>query len=585
MNLLGRIVISKSLLILLASFSILGVLAKAEGTRELQPEATYNPRLRLSYSLPVTSDEGGPFATPVAPPEYRLWVTIGNATEIVYFGFKPESNNVFFVIKDSVGTVVYPASGTPMPLPTSGNGYIVDYNQAVNGPKPLNPAGYEPLTFTPPYAGNFYFEFSWNSASGQRYITYWDITVVAPGNIEKRGRVWSKNWQLQMGNNNHPFTGVMYPYTNDQITTSIHFNGMAPARFTVACNPTGVSNTGNFIIDRKSVAGNYTYPEYKIFVNDPDSNLFPTGILGGVDSVKTSNHCDGHLNITLFVNKPGVADIILQINPEPGVQPEDINLSDSVYSGDSTTIVWNGLNGLGDSVPSGTTIGIEITYVNGLTHLPLYDVEYSASTWKGFIVDLIRPQGNKPKVFWDDSNLGGSVNLSGCIDPSGCHSWGYALGDENTINTWWFAVSTSLIPIELLYKRSEQYEHVHTICDGDSILIAGTYYKIAGIYYDSSMNTLGCDSVHVHHLAVNPSPVVDLGPDVVICQGESHTFDAGFNPDYTYLWNTGETSHQITVSTTGYYSVSVTNREQCTRADEVYLYVSPLPGPLQIKHN
>jgi len=473
----GKIANLKSLFLLLSSFFSLMIQAEAEGTRELQPESNRNVRLRLSYSLPVTNNDGGPFATPVAPPEYRLWVTIGNTSEIVYFGFKPESPNFSFVIKDSTGTVVYPASGTPVPLPTSGNGYISNYNQAVYGPKPINAAGYDPLTFSPNYAGNFYFEFSWTPASGQRYITYWDITVVGSGNIEKKGRLWSKNWQLQMGNNNDPFTGVMYPYTNDQITTSIHFNGMAPARFTVACNPTGVSNTGNFIIDRKSVAGNYTYPEYKIFVNNPDSILFPTGILGGVDSVVTSNQCDGHLNITLFVNKPGVANIILQINPAPGVQPEDINLTDSVYSGYSTTIVWNGLNGLGDSVPSGTIIEIEITYVNGLTHLPLYDVEYSASTWKGFIVDLIRPQGNKPKVFWDDSNLGGSINLSGCIDTKGCHSWGYSLGDENSINTWWFAVSTSLIPIELLYKRSEKYEHVYTICDGDSILIGGTYYK------------------------------------------------------------------------------------------------------------
>jgi len=561
-----------------------------EGTRELQPNAANVPRLRLSYSMPVTNNDGGPFATPIAPPEYRLWVTAANNTEAIHFGFqKTGTTTISFVIKDSVGTVVYPASGTPLALPATGAGYIADYNQAVNGPKALNPAGYESLVFTPPYAGNFYFEFSWASGTGQQYIQFWDITVIDNTGTERRGRVWSKNWQMQMHSTYGAFTGTMFPYTNDQITTSISFNGMAPARFTVACNPTGVSNTGNFLIDRKSVVGNQTYPAYKIFVNNPDIALFPTGIIGGVDSVETANSCDGALDITLYVNKPGVADIILQINPLPGVQPEDINLSDSVYSGGSTTITWDGFDGLGNPVPSGTVIDIEVTYVNGLTHLPLFDVEYSqqgGNNWQGFIISLIRPAGDKPKVFWDDSNLpGGTVNLTGCTNPTGCHTWGYNTGDEKTVNTWWFALSTSLVPIEIVYKRSETYEHTYSICDGDSVLIQGIYRKTAGLYYDSSLNTLGCDSVHIHNLSVRISPVVNLGPDIVICQGESHVFDAGWDPDYTYLWNTGSGSHQITVNSTGTYTVSVTNRQNCTRQDDVYLYVSPLPVSVPIKHD
>lgn len=561
----------------------------AEGTRELQPNSTQVPQLTLSYDLPVTSTTGGPFATPVAPPEYRLWVSVAAPTEVVHFGFqKTSSTNIQLVIKDSTGTVVWPTSGTPWTLPTSGAGYIATWAQAVAGPKVLNASGYESQTFNPPYAGNFYFEFSWSPPSGTQNLRYYDITVIDGTGTERRGRLWSKNWRLLMNNNYYPFNGLMYPYTNDRIVTQINFNGMAPARFTVACNPTGVSNTGNFLIDRKSVTGNHTYPEYKIFVNNPDPLLFPTGQLGGVDSVKTHNYCDGNLDIVMYVNKKGVADIVLQINPLPGVQPEDVNLTDSVYSGDSTVITWNGLDGLGNPVPSGTIINIEITYVNGLTHLPLYDVEYSqqgGNNWQGFIVSLVRPAGPRPKVFWDDSNLPeGTVNLNGCTNPAGCHAWGYNTGDENTVNTWWFAVSTQLVPIEITYKRSETYTHQYTICDGDSVLIMGNYIKTAGTYYDSSLNFMGCDSVHIHQVTVRPSPTVNLGSDIVICQGESHTFNAGFAPGNTYLWNTGATTSQITVNTTGTYSVTVTNSNNCSRSDSVYLFVSPRPDPVPIKH-
>jgi hypothetical protein len=55
-----------------------------------------------------------------------------------------------------------------------------------------------------------------------------------------------------------------------------------------------------------------------------------------------------------------------------------------------------------------------------------------------------------------------------------------------------------------------------------------------------------------------PPPTVDLGPDIFICVGYTTMLDAG-NPGATYLWSTGATSQTITVSTTGTYSVVVSN--------------------------
>ncbi|MDR2204732.1 MAG: gliding motility-associated C-terminal domain-containing protein [Flavobacteriaceae bacterium] len=63
---------------------------------------------------------------------------------------------------------------------------------------------------------------------------------------------------------------------------------------------------------------------------------------------------------------------------------------------------------------------------------------------------------------------------------------------------------------------------------------------------------------------------VDLGPDIIVCDGQSVTLDAGnFPAGTTFLWNTGETTQTIIVSSSGIYSVVVTSPEGCTATDEI----------------
>jgi len=53
--------------------------------------------------------------------------------------------------------------------------------------------------------------------------------------------------------------------------------------------------------------------------------------------------------------------------------------------------------------------------------------------------------------------------------------------------------------------------------------------------------------------------------EVFFCEGESIEISANIN-NMSYLWNTGETSESITVSTEGVYTVDVTNLDGCTVA-------------------
>jgi len=101
-----------------------------------------------------------------------------------------------------------------------------------------------------------------------------------------------------------------------------------------------------------------------------------------------------------------------------------------------------------------------VTYIAGLTNLPLYDVEGNSS---GFTIGMVSPAGAAPSVFWDDTNIpGGTTNAagSGCTSPPGCHSWansgGSGFGDLNTVNTWWYNVSTSTAPVTIYEFRGPQ---------------------------------------------------------------------------------------------------------------------------------
>ncbi|MEZ4756565.1 MAG: gliding motility-associated C-terminal domain-containing protein [Flavobacteriales bacterium] len=94
----------------------------------------------------------------------------------------------------------------------------------------------------------------------------------------------------------------------------------------------------------------------------------------------------------------------------------------------------------------------------------------------------------------------------------------------------------------------------------------------------------GCSVTDAITIGVDPVPVFDLGPDLVICQGQSATLDATV-PGATYLWSTGATAPTITVGTTGLYTVTA-DLNGCTATDQVQVTVlSPTSidlGPDQV---
>ena len=80
------------------------------------------------------------------------------------------------------------------------------------------------------------------------------------------------------------------------------------------------------------------------------------------------------------------------------------------------------------------------------------------------------------------------------------------------------------------------------------------------------------------NLLFSDVPNVDLGKDTAICEDDEilTIYSNETNPTYTYLWSTGESVQSIDVSTTGIYSLIVTN-VSCVGVDELEFVVNPLP--------
>lgn len=77
----------------------------------------------------------------------------------------------------------------------------------------------------------------------------------------------------------------------------------------------------------------------------------------------------------------------------------------------------------------------------------------------------------------------------------------------------------------------------------------------------------------------NQTPTADLGPDLVICDGDPQPIlDPGFQADLDYIWSTGDTNPTIAPSSSGTYAVTVVNGHGCSEEDEINVEFRSLAG-------
>ena len=317
----------------------------------------------------------------------------------MYIGFSQQASagldNVaintpfYFRIVDPGGSVAYgpfmidpsglglPALGAEGPyLPNIPFANVAGHAQASAGPNAINAAGYNvsdpdgnaatdnPWVFQPAMAGDYRIEFDGDNIAGgglQTTIRWFDITVAdtsgaSPAAIN--GRVWSPSWQFRTrepggGTFAEPFNGTVFVYHDQhQFVTEVDFNGAGfrGLTFQLAFNNDGPGVTGNVVTDRRSVnSANSINPDFPIFLNDPDSSEFPSGIVGSV-STPLPIHDPINPDITVSVTQSGEVELILDFDDDGGFTPgRDRVFFQDVAAGDNT-ILWDGLDGAGASI-------------------------------------------------------------------------------------------------------------------------------------------------------------------------------------------------------------------------------------------
>ncbi|MBK8370618.1 MAG: gliding motility-associated C-terminal domain-containing protein [Saprospiraceae bacterium] len=91
-----------------------------------------------------------------------------------------------------------------------------------------------------------------------------------------------------------------------------------------------------------------------------------------------------------------------------------------------------------------------------------------------------------------------------------------------------------------------------------------------------------CEARDELMVMVNEKPIINIGADQRICQGDSVTLDAGAGQNYTYRWtrdntNVG-TAKTLIAKVTGLYVVTVTAGQGCSATDQMSLTVVPSPS-------
>lgn len=244
---------------------------------------------------------------------------------------------------------------------------------------------------------------------------------------------------------------------------------------------------------------------------------------------------------------------------------------------------WN--TGTSDSTYLVTNSGIYSVTATNLcgTDQDSIEVEYVAPPQVDFGPDSVLCNGDTLILnAWDTLSTfawnSGDTIATDTLTTSGVYqatTTNFCGTDSDTIQVWFLTPPTANLGNDTI------------ICTNDTIWLSdttlfGSYNWNTGNMQDSQLVTYeasyiltvtnlcgtATDTVYVEYDTI---PVIDLGADQLICQGDSVILSAVFS-NSTYQWNTNQTDGTITVGTEGDYWVTTTN--VCgTDSDSMYLNV------------
>ncbi len=321
-------------------------------------------------------------------------------------------------------------------------------------------------------------------------------------------------WVSYHWNNNATSETITVSATGAYVVTITDINGcigIASQTVTVYSNPTPTITGAASICD-----GNSTTLNAGTFTSYNWSNQATTGTITASSSGTYSVTVTDNLGCT------GIASTVVTVhtNPTPTVTangPTTFCDGGSVLLNAGSFASYSWSNGATSSSISATTSGtfmVTVTDGNGCTGIASIGVTVNPSP-----SPIITANG--PTTFCD----GGSVTLD-------AGNWGAYM---------WNTGSTT-----------------------ESITVFGSQPYCVSVTDANGCIGSTCQFVQVF---THPIPVISPNGPTTFCTGGSVTLNAGTYP--SYLWNTGATTSSITTSTTGIYTVTVINGNNCTASASI----------------
>jgi len=161
--------------------------------------------------------------------------------------------------------------------------------------------------------------------------------------------------------------------------------------------------------------------------------------------------------------------------------------------------------------------------------------------------------------------------------------------DNGYIFSWGLSLNPALIPGGWSYSvpiDSVTWAGPNITSTSDST--ASIVPTIPGslTYTATVWDSYGCSYDTTFIVQVVQTPIINLGPDTVLCGNNvNYMLDAG--PADAWVWSTGNITQTQPVSSTGYYFVQVgnynaANTMACTSFDTVYIKVLEQPAPVDL---
>ncbi|WP_066833268.1 gliding motility-associated C-terminal domain-containing protein [Rufibacter ruber] len=97
----------------------------------------------------------------------------------------------------------------------------------------------------------------------------------------------------------------------------------------------------------------------------------------------------------------------------------------------------------------------------------------------------------------------------------------------------------------------------------------------SGIYQVTVTNENGCSTSDAVEITFKPIPIVNLGTDQIVCEGDTVIIGQTYN-GASYKWQDGSSNAKLAVNKTGLYTQEV-SMNGCTSSDDIFIRFEPLP--------